>query len=50
MTTVGVTHYRSGNNAKWQANYTSVSEDGPTGSTFDDGGFFQIGLTLVASR
>jgi hypothetical protein len=50
VSSVVVTHYRSGNNAKWQAQYTSVSEDGPAGSTFDDGGYFQVGLTLGASR
>ena len=50
VASVVVTHYRSGNNAKWQAQWTSVNEDGPGLAMFDDGGYFQVGLTLGASR
>lgn len=36
--------YRSGNNAKWQAQWTNVDSDG------DDGSIFQVGLVLGSTR
>jgi hypothetical protein len=36
--------YRSGNNAKWQAQWTDVDSDG------DDGSIFQIGLVVGSTR
>jgi hypothetical protein len=41
---VAVVWYRSGNNAKWTAQWSDYGADG------DDGSIFQIGLTLGATR
>ncbi len=44
LVTAGVSHYKNGNDAKWQAQFTDVSSDA------DEGSFFQIGLTVGATR
>jgi hypothetical protein len=44
--TLGVAWYRSGNNAKWTAQWSNIDAD----SGFEDGSIFQVGLTLGATR
>ncbi|HED66421.1 MAG TPA: hypothetical protein ENJ09_12820 [Planctomycetes bacterium] len=44
--TLGANYYRSGNNAKWQAQFTSTDDS----SHGDDGAYWQVGLTVGASR
>jgi len=45
LLSVGASYYRSGNNAKWQVQYTDVSRD--AGS---EGNYILVGLTVGASR
>lgn len=43
--------YRAGNNAKWQFGYTTVDAERQRGGVrYDEGGYFQFGLTLGATR
>ena len=45
--------YRSGNNAKWQFGYTTISSNSfgdRNPASFDEGGYFQLALTVGATR